>query len=202
MKPTRPAVALFALSIASFAVALASPSLRADSVAATTKPAASALDFVVRDIDGKEANLADYKGKVVMIVNVASKCGNTPQYDALEKLYKAKQAEGFVVLGFPANDFKGQEPGTEEEIKAFCTSKYNVTFPLFSKLVVKGEGKSPLYQYLTEAPTAGEFAGEIDWNFAKFLVGRDGKVVARFKAKVKPDAPEVTEAVEKALAAK
>lgn len=195
---------LSAASIATLAVAaLVSPTLRADDAAApTTKPAAGPLAFTVRDIDGKDVNLADYKGKVVMIVNVASKCGNTKQYDALEKLYAEKKAEGFVVLGFPANDFNGQEPGTEEEIKAFCTGTYKVTFPLFSKIVVKGAGKSPLYQYLTEAPTAGPFAGEVDWNFAKFLVGRDGQVVARFKAKVKPDAPEVTAAVEQALAAK
>jgi glutathione peroxidase len=171
--------------------------------ASTTRPASrpdSPLSFTVKTIDGQDKNLADYRGKVVMLVNVASKCGNTPQYESLEAIYQKYKDKGFVILGFPANNFRGQEPGTNAEILQFCTSKYHVTFPMMAKISVKGEDIHPLYQYLTEAPTAGQFAGEVDWNFAKFLVGRDGKVVARFRAKVKPDDAAVTEAIDKALA--
>jgi glutathione peroxidase len=164
------------------------------------KAASSPLDYKVKDIDGKETDLSQFKGKVVMVVNVASKCGLTPQYTALEKLYEENKDKGFIVVGFPANDFKGQEPGTNEEIKKFCTAKYNVTFPMMSKVTVLGEDKAPVYKFLTEGPTAGAFAGDVKWNFTKFLVGRDGKVVARFEPKVKPDEPQVKEAVEKALA--
>lgn len=155
------------------------------------------FDFKMKDIDGKPVALADYKGKVMLVVNVASKCGNTPQYASLEKLYKENKSKGLVVLGFPANEFNGQEPGTDADIKQFCTANYGVTFPMFSKIVVKGEGIHPLYQWLTASV---EPQKDIDWNFAKFLVGRDGKVIARFPARMKPDAPEVTAAIEKALA--
>jgi glutathione peroxidase len=158
------------------------------------------LDFTVKDIDGHDVNLADYKGKVVMIVNVASKCGNTPQYKALEDMYEANKDKGLVILGFPANNFHAQEPGTDAEIKTFCTSKYNVSFPMMSKISVKGADMAPLYQYLTSTDLDGKFGGDIDWNFAKFLVGRDGKVVARFKAKTKPTDPSITAAVNDALA--
>jgi glutathione peroxidase len=158
------------------------------------------LDFTVKDIDGHDVNLGDYKGKVVMIVNVASKCGNTPQYKALEEMYQANKDKGFVIIGFPANNFGHQEPGTDSEIKTFCTSKYEVTFPMMSKISVKGEDKAPLYQYLTSTDTDGKFGGEIDWNFAKFLVGRDGQVVARFKAKTKPTDPALVAAVDAAIA--
>lgn len=179
-------------------------SSRAQDAAPTTAPAATAspLDFTVRDIDGKDVKLADYRGKVVMIVNVASKCGLTPQYEALEKLYESKKADGLVVLGFPANNFNGQEPGTEAEIKAFCTGKYDVSFPMFSKLSVKGDDKAPLYKFLTEPATAGPFAGEIGWNFTKFIVGRDGKLAARFASKITPNDPSVVAAIDQALAAK
>ena len=187
------AVALFFCIRASFA---------ADAPAPTSQPAGSPLDYKVTDIDGKDYDLAQLKGKVVMLVNVASKCGYTPQYTGLEKLYEAKKDQGFVIVGFPANNFKGQEPGTNEQIKEFCTSKYNVTFPMMSKISVKGDDMAPLYKFLTEAPTAGAYAGDIEWNFTKFVVDRDGKVVARFKSKVTPESPELTGAVEKALNAK
>jgi glutathione peroxidase len=160
------------------------------------------LAFKVKDIDGKEVDLAKtYAGKVVLMVNVASKCGYTPQYEDLQKLYETYKGKGFVVLGFPANEFGAQEPGSNEEIKQFCTSKYKVTFPMFSKMVVKGDGISPLYKFLTDKETNAASAGEIKWNFTKFLIGRDGKVITRFEPAVKPSSKEVTEAVEKALAA-
>lgn len=167
----------------------------------TTQPA-SPLDFVVKDIDGKDVNLSDYRGKVVMIVNVASKCGNTPQYEALESLYKRYGDQGFVIIGFPANNFNGQEPGTDAEIKTFCTSKYSVTFPMMSKISVKGDDKAPLYKFLTEPPTAGVFKGDIDWNFAKYIVDRNGNLIARFAAKTKPSDKGVIGVIEKAIAAK
>ncbi|RPI15328.1 MAG: glutathione peroxidase [Acidobacteriales bacterium] len=156
--------------------------------------AASIHDFTVTSIQGKLAPLSEYQGKVVLVVNVASKCGFTPQYKGLEALYRKYQDQGFVVLGFPANNFKSQEPGTNEEIQAFCTRTYDVTFPMFSKISVVGEDKAPLYQYLTQT------GGEIPWNFTKFLADRDGKVIARFGSKTTPDSPEVISAIEKALA--
>ena len=167
---------------------------------ATTQPSGP-LDFTVTNIDGQPTDLSQYKGKVVLIVNVASKCGFTPQYAGLEALYKKYQDQGFVILGFPANNFKSQEPGTNAEIKQFCTGKYNVTFPMMAKISVKGDGKAPLYQYLTEAPTA-KFPGDITWNFNKFLVGRDGQVIARYTSKVKPTDDEIDGAVQKALEVK
>ncbi|MGH7130408.1 MAG: glutathione peroxidase [Phycisphaerales bacterium] len=158
------------------------------------------LGFTVKSIDGKDVNLADYKGKVVMIVNVASKCGLTPQYEALEKLYKAKKDAGLVILGFPANNFKNQEPGTEKEIAEFCTSKYSVTFPMFAKVSVKGADQAPLYKKITSLPKpVGE---EPSWNFTKYLVDRDGRVVARFDPQTKPDDKAVTEKIDVLLAAK
>jgi glutathione peroxidase len=174
----------------------------ARAVAGPSTQPSGPLDFTVKDIDGHDVNLADFKGKVVMIVNVASKCGNTPQYKALEDMYEANKDKGFVIIGFPANNFHSQEPGTDAEIKTFCTSKYNVTFPMMSKISVKGDDMAPLYQYLTSTETDGKFGGAIDWNFAKFLVGRDGQVVARFKAKTKPTDPTVVAAVDAAIAGK
>jgi glutathione peroxidase len=156
--------------------------------------ASSVHEFTLNSIDGKPAPLAAYQGKVVLIVNVASRCGFTPQYAGLEALYEKYKDRGFTILGFPANNFGGQEPGTNEEIKTFCSSKYNVTFPMYSKISVKGEDKAPLYQFLTAAT-----GSEIQWNFTKFLVDKNGKVVARFEPKVTPESPEVTEAIEKAL---
>lgn len=161
----------------------------------------SPLDFKLKTIDGKEMDLAQYKGKAVLLVNVASKCGLTPQYEALEATYKKYKDQGLVVIGIPANNFGGQEPGTEAEIKEFCTSKYNVTFPMTSKISVAGDDKHALYKFLTEEPTAKEFAGEIEWNFGKFLVDRNGNLMARFSSRTKPDDAKVTGAIEKALAA-
>jgi glutathione peroxidase len=155
--------------------------------------ASSIQEFTMNSIDGKPVPLASYKGKVALVVNVASRCGFTPQYAGLEALYRQYKDRGFVVLGFPANNFMGQEPGTNEEIKTFCTRKYDVTFPMFSKISVKGEDKAPLYQFLTQT------GGDIPWNFTKFLVDGDGKVIVRFEPKMKPDSPEVTAAIEKAL---
>jgi glutathione peroxidase len=154
--------------------------------------------FTLNSIDGKPAPLADYKGKVVLLVNVASQCGYTPQYSALEAIYEKYKGQGFVILGFPANNFGAQEPGTNEEIKTFCTRKYSVTFPMYSKISVKGADQAPLYSYLTRETGTG-IAGEIQWNFTKFLVDRDGKVVQRFEPAVTPDSKEVTAAIERQL---
>lgn len=160
----------------------------------------SVLDHTVKDIDGKEVKLSSYKGDVLLIVNTASKCGYTPQYDGLEAIYKKYNAQGFKVLAFPANEFGKQEPGTDAEIKTFCKTKYDVTFPIFSKIVVKGEGIHPVYSYLTSKETDPKFAGDIKWNFAKFLVNRKGEVVARFEPGDTPEGEKVTKAVEAALA--
>jgi glutathione peroxidase len=154
--------------------------------------------FTLKSIDGTPAPLADYKGKVVLLVNVASQCGFTPQYSALESVYEKYKDRGFVILGFPANNFGAQEPGTNEEIKTFCTRKYSVTFPMYSKISVKGADQDPLYTYLTKQTPSG-ISGEIKWNFTKFLVDRDGKVVQRFESAVTPDSKEVVSAIEKQL---
>jgi glutathione peroxidase len=156
--------------------------------------ASSVHEFTLNSIDGSPAPLSAYQGEVVLIVNVASRCGFTPQYAGLEALYEKYKDRGFVILGFPANNFGGQEPGTNEEIKTFCSTKYNVTFPMYSKISVKGDDKAPLYQFLTD--TTGS---EIQWNFTKFLVDKNGKVVARFEPKVTPESPDVAGAIEKAL---
>ena len=161
--------------------------------------AASVYDFTLKDIDGHDVKLDKYKGSVVMIVNTASRCGYTPQYEGLQKVYEKYKDRGFVVLGFPANNFMGQEPGTEKEIKEFCTLKYNVTFPMFSKISVTGSDQHPLYGYLTNKKTDPEFGGDISWNFNKFLIGRDGKIVARFGSKDKPEDQNVTAAIEQHL---
>lgn len=166
----------------------------------TSLPAASTIhEFTLNSIDGQPAPLAQFEGKVVLIVNVASRCGFTPQYVGLEALYKKYRERGFVILGFPANNFLWQEPGTNEEIKAFCTRKYNVTFPMFAKVSVKGKDKAPLYQFLTDKKANPSTGGEIGWNFTKFLVGRNGKVIARFGPSVAPESAELIGAVEKAL---
>src|SRR5580765_911111 len=162
--------------------------------------ASSIYDIKVKDIDGKDTSLAAYKGKVLLIVNVASKCGLTPQYKALEAVHEKYKAKGFTVLGFPCNQFGGQEPGTNEEIKQFCSSKYSVTFPLCDKLEVNRPGRHPLYVAL--AGKESPFPGEIKWNFGKFLIGKEGKIIKRFEPKTTPDDPEVIKAIEAALAAK
>ncbi len=154
--------------------------------------------FTLNSIDGKPAPLADYKGRVVLVVNVASQCGFTPQYSALEATYEKYKDKGFVILGFPANNFGAQEPGTNGEIKTFCTRKFSVTFPMYAKISVKGDDQSPLYAYLTKDTPAG-INGEIKWNFTKFLVDRNGNVVQRFEPAVTPDSKEVISAIEKQL---
>jgi glutathione peroxidase len=160
----------------------------------------SLYDIPLRNIDGKPTSLKTYQGKVLLIVNVASKCGLTPQYAGLEALSQKYKDQGLVVLGFPCNQFGGQEPGSSEEIKQFCSTKYQVTFPLFEKLEVNGDQRHPLFTALSG--DTSPFPGKIAWNFAKFIVGRDGKILYRFDPKVKPDAPELTQALETALANK
>jgi len=160
----------------------------------TAFAASGIYDFTMNSIDGAPAPLSAYKGKVVLLVNVASRCGFTPQYTGLESLYEKFKDRGFVILGFPANNFGGQEPGTNEEIKTFCSTKYNVTFPIYAKSSVKGADINPLYKYLTE--TKG---GDVKWNFTKFLADRNGNVIARFESAVTPDSAELVSAVESAL---
>jgi len=160
----------------------------------------SLYNIPLKDIDGKDTSLKPYQGKVMLVVNVASKCGYTPQYKELETIYEKYKDQGLAVVGFPCNQFGGQEPKAEADIKEFCTTTYNVTFPMFSKIEVNGANRSPVYGIL--AGTGSPVAGDIKWNFTKFLVGRDGKILKRFESKVKPDAPEVTQAIEAALAAK
>lgn len=162
----------------------------------------SIYDFRMKDIDGKDVKLKKYKGNVLLVVNTASKCGYTPQYESLQATYEKYQDKGFYVLGFPANNFAGQEPGTEAEIKEFCTSKYKVTFPMFAKISVKGADQDPLYAYLTDLKIHPVHGGVITWNFNKFLIDRSGKVVGRFSSKQKPDSDEVIAAIEEHLNAK
>ncbi|MGB2627854.1 MAG: glutathione peroxidase [Candidatus Acidiferrum sp.] len=157
-------------------------------------------DFTLNSIDGQPTPLASYKGKVVLLVNVASRCGYTPQYAALEALYEKYKDRGFVIVGVPANNFGAQEPGTNAEIKTFCSSKYHVTFPMMAKVSVKGDDITPLYQFLTDKAANPKTGGEIGWNFTKFLVNADGKVVDRFDSAVEPDSPQISAAIEKALA--
>ena len=171
-------------------------------VQAEKEKGAGVLEFKVKKIDGKEVKLSDYKGKVILIVNVASECGLTPQYKNLQALYEKYGKDGFVILGFPANEFGAQEPGTNEEISSFCKKNYGVTFPMFSKIVVKGDGIDPLYQYLTSSDSNPKFSGPINWNFEKFLVNRQGEVIARFKPAVEPMSKDVVSAVEAELAKK
>jgi len=159
----------------------------------------SIYDFRIADIDGNDVNLADYKGKVLLIVNVASKCGFTPQYKGLQKLYSEYKDRGFEILAFPSNDFMGQEPGTNEQIKNFCQLNYQVSFPLFSKISVKGENIHPLYRFLTDKSTNSRFAGAITWNFNKFLIDRKGNIVNRFDSKADPQSPDVIKAIEESL---
>jgi glutathione peroxidase len=185
---TRFALALIALLLSG---AGASPG------AGAPKEGRSVLDFRMKRIDGQEQDLSQYAGKVVLIVNVASKCGLTPQYDGLEKLYESRKDRGFVVLGFPANEFAGQEPGSDAQIADFCRSSYGVKFPMFSKIVVKGEGIHPLYQRLTSLPPP--IGGEVKWNFQKYLVDRRGQVVAKFEPKVTPEDPALVARIDALL---
>jgi len=156
-------------------------------------------DFNMKNIDGKDVSLSDYKGKVVLIVNVASRCGNTPQYKDIEAMYEKYKDKGLVVLGFPANNFMEQEPGSNETIKSFCTMQYHVTFPMFSKISVKGSDMAPLYKYLTSKTENGVVDAPIKWNFQKFLIGKDGKVITSIAPKTSVNDPEVVKSIEKAL---
>ena len=175
------------------ASALCTVALLAASGSAQGENVMSLHDLTANTLDGTPQNLSDYKGKVLLVVNTASQCGYTPQYAGLEKLYESYKDKGFVVLGFPSNDFGGQEPGTPAEIKTFCEKKYHVTFPLFAKVKTKGEGQSPVYKFLV----AGH--GEPKWNFHKYVVGKDGRVRAAFPSAVKPDSAELKDAIEAAL---
>jgi glutathione peroxidase len=189
------------LGIGNFAMTyIDQPAHAADDIAAeepTKVP--EALNFQMKDIVGKDVHLSRYYGDVVLMVNTASKCGLTPQYEQLQALHEGHHEDGLSILGFPANNFGKQEPGTDEDIKAFCKKNYGVEFAMFSKVSVKGDDITPLYAYLTGEETNPKFAGPIQWNFDKFLVGRDGKVIARFSPRTKPDSKEVVEAIEKAL---
>lgn len=174
------------------------PSSDPSTTEATPMESSSPLDFTLKAADGSDYALGQHRGKVLLLVNVASKCGLTGQYTALQGLHERFQAQGLVVIGLPANDFNGQEPGTDAEIQQFCSSRYHVTFPVLAKISVLGESMHPLYRQLT---TASAHPGDIRWNFAKFLVGRDGAVAARFDPRVKPDDPSVVAAIEQALTA-
>jgi glutathione peroxidase len=157
-------------------------------------------DFQMKTIDGQAQKLADYRGQVLLVVNVASKCGLTPHYEGLEALYDAKKDQGFAVLGFPCNQFGGQEPGSDADVAAFCSTRYGVRFPMFSKIEVNGAGRAPLYAWLTAAETKPDGPGDVAWNFAKFVVGKDGRVKARFNPRVAPDDPALRSAIDAALA--
>ena len=159
----------------------------------------SIYQFTMNSIDGQPVSLKSFQGKVVLLVNVASKCGFTPQYTALEAVYEKYKSRGLVIVGIPANNFMSQEPGTNAEIKTFCSTKYNVTFPMMAKISVKGDDQTPLYTFLTGKATDPQFAGDIKWNFTKFLFDRNGNPVARFEPKVTPDSADVTAAIESAL---
>ena len=204
---------IYTLPLAALAVALGVQSLRTlqdqRALAPETKTEApeqngkpkkpvSIYDFKTESLDGKPVNLSKYKGQVLLVVNTASKCGNTPQYAKLEKLYEDNKAKGLTIIGFPANNFASQEPGTNMEIGEFCKKNYGVSFPMMTKTSVKGNDQSPLFAYLTKEANP-ELTGDIDWNFAKFLISRDGKLVARFKAGVQPDSEEVQKAVKAEL---
>jgi glutathione peroxidase len=192
-------------SVLAFTLAIAALAMGEPTTQPSTQPSAEStvppvLGFTMKSLDGHDVNLAQYQGKVILMVNTASKCGNTPQYAPLEALYTKYADQGFVILGFPSNDFGHQEPGTDIQISEFCTKNYGVTFDMFSKVDVKGDNICPLYQYLTGEDTDKPFAGTITWNFEKFLIGRDGAILARFKPKTQPDSPQVISAIEAALA--
>lgn len=195
----------FLVCVATFAMACNKPKAESHvtveaplpAAPAASTPSASVFDFTLDAIDGKPRSLGEFRGNVLLLVNTASKCGYTPQYEGLQKLHVAYEARGFRVIGFPSNDFGGQEPGSNDEIKTFCSTKFGVTFPLFGKIVVKGPQKHPLYAMLTQTPPAGE----VKWNFSKFLVGKDGRVLARYDSGTKPDSPELASAIESALRA-
>jgi glutathione peroxidase len=188
---TRPTVL-----ITIFSLLILSSILTARQKEKTSVNANGIYSFTMKTIDGKDKPLVEYKGKVLLIVNVASFCGYTPQYKDLEEVYRTYKDKGFMILGFPANNFGQQEPGSDEEIKTFCDTKYNVTFDLFSKISVKGDDQHPLYQYITKA---SPFPGDVKWNFQKYLVDQDGNIVAMYPSKVKPTDREVIQKIESLL---
>jgi glutathione peroxidase len=195
---------LLLTSVAALSALMAVTSVSVVSAEDPKKPA-SVLDFHMKDIDGKDVDLAKYHGKVLLIVNTASQCGLTPQYKDLEAVYEKYKDQGFEILAFPANEFGSQEPGDNSQIKEFCSTKYKVSFPLFSKIIVddrKGEKVHPLYQFLISDSTNPKFAGKIGWNFTKFLVNRKGEIIQRFDPREVPSSEKVAGAVEKALAEK
>jgi len=169
------------------------------STTVSAKAPESPLSYEVTSLSGEKVDLSKYKGKVVMIVNVASRCGATPQYETLQQLHEMYGDKGLVILGFPCNQFGKQEPGTAAQIQEFCTSNYGVTFDMFSKIDVNGDNASPVYKHLTSEETNKEYAGDIRWNFEKFLIGKDGKVVARFRTGVQPNSDQVIAAIEREL---
>lgn len=186
------------LTMAFFGSSMGAEAMASTKGACKVSDQKSAYDFSVTDVEGKKVSLSQYKGKVALIVNTASRCGYTDQYKDLQKLFETYKGKGFVILGFPSNDFGGQEPGTNQEIKTFCETNFNVKFPLFDKGPVKGAQKQPLYKYLTEDSGEG-LKGEVGWNFEKFLVDRNGVVVARYKSGVQPLDSNLTKALEARL---
>jgi glutathione peroxidase len=174
----------------------------AEKSAAKAEKPSSALSFKMKSLDGEEVDLSQYQGKVLLIANVASRCGNTPQYTQLEALHEKYGKDGLEILGFPCNQFGSQEPGTAADIRKFCTEKYNVSFPMFAKIEVNGAGACPLYKYLTSLDLQPKGKGKVSWNFEKFVVGRNGEVVARFDPRTKPDSEEVMKAIDAELAKK
>lgn len=169
---------------------------------AEDKKVPDVLNFKMKSLTGDEVDLSKYQGKVLLIVNTASECGATPQYEALQKLHEKYSKDGLVVLGFPCNQFGRQEPGSAKEISEFCSQTYGITFDLFEKIEVNGDGQAPLYKYLTSKETNTDSPGAVRWNFEKFLIGRDGRIIARFRTPVQPESAEVVEAIKKELAAK
>lgn len=186
------------LSIPGAALALTS----IEALAEPDRPVPAALNFTMKDIAGADVPLSRFAGKVIVVVNVASFCGNTPQYGTLQKLYETYKEKGLVILGFPANEFGKQEPGTNAEIKEFCDARYRVTFPMFSKVVVKGEGQTPFFKHLTSKETNPKFGGDIEWNFAKFILNRRGEIIGRVPAGKDPASADVVRMIEAALAEK
>ena len=191
-----------AAAVAGFTVLFAAVSFVRAEEKKGDKKGPAVLNFTMKGIDGKDVDLSKYQGKVVLIVNVASKCGYTPQYEGLQALHEKYAEKGLVVLGVPANEFGKQEPGTNEEIAKFCESKYKVKFDMLAKTVVKGDGQCDLYKYLTSKDTDPKFSGDIKWNFTKFLISRDGEIVSRFEPKIEPKSDDVIKAIEAELGKK
>ncbi len=188
---------LFFITVLLSAAVLANPAEKSKNLKPGDDMKETINDITVKDMNNKDVNLSDYKGKVLLIVNVASECGYTPQYKDLEAIYEQYKDKGFEILAFPCNDFGGQEPGTNKKIKEFCTTNFNVTFKLFDKIKVLGSKKSPLYERLTNSPSIEQ--GDVQWNFEKFLISKKGKIVARYRSSVKPTNPKITAAIEHEL---